>query len=86
MSIEAKCKRHFADHLLLKITHISHSTLINLVINTPHYEAPTKKRDRTIIDPDSPPSLKIRPIGFKENATRQLGGDHKPSTRTNTKR
>jgi hypothetical protein len=86
MSIKAKCKRHFADQLLSKITHISHSTLINSVINTPHYKAPIKKRDKTIIDPDSPPSLEIRPIGFKEKATRQLGGDHKPSTRTNTKR
>jgi hypothetical protein len=78
--------RFFADQLLSKITHISHSILINSVICTPHYEAPIKKRDKTIIDPDSPLSLEIGPIGFKEKASRRLGGDHKPSTRTNTKR
>lgn len=31
-----------------------------------------KKRDKTIIDPDSPPSFDIGPIGFKEKASRRL--------------
>jgi tRNA (uracil-5-)-methyltransferase len=49
---------------------ISHT--LSSVISTPHYEAPIKKRDKTTIDPDSPPSLEIGPIGFKEKASRRL--------------
>lgn len=42
--------------------------------STPHYEAPMKKRDKTILNhhESSPPSLEIGPIGFKRKASRQL--------------
>lgn len=40
--------------------------------STPHYDAPVKKRDKTIIDPDAPSSLEIGAIGFKEKASRRI--------------
>lgn len=42
------------------------------MLSTPHYEAPMKKRDKTIVDSNSSPSLEIGPIGFKQKASRQL--------------
>ena len=60
----------FFDIAFVNLTHFRHASIF-IMISTPHYEAPSKKNDKTN-DNNSLKSYEIGPIGFKEKASRRL--------------